>query len=234
VFRWDPLDSGGKVFLSPGYVILFSTLTGLLMTVFIYTSNPDSELFATIYKEDGIMENLTAVVFICSSFLMVRPVISINSDRKKSYPNWLILFYSLISIGFFLIGMEEISWGQRIFGWSTPEVFQSNVQNETNLHNFIKYSYHPVLYRFPVILPIILVFGRWLEANKKWLTFSRLVLPSLSLLGLGLIIAFVAIVWQHEELLEELGAVFVLFYSFRLFKYFSVERSYQHFAVEKV
>jgi hypothetical protein len=31
---------------------------------------------------------------------------------------------------------EEISWGQRIFGWGTPEFLgELNAQNETNLHN---------------------------------------------------------------------------------------------------
>jgi hypothetical protein len=35
----------------------------------------------------------------------------------------------------FLIG-EEVSWGQRIFGWETPEsVAAVNKQEETNLHN---------------------------------------------------------------------------------------------------
>ncbi|HYF23437.1 MAG TPA: hypothetical protein VD929_08580 [Caulobacteraceae bacterium] len=33
---------------------------------------------------------------------------------------------------------EEISWGQWIFGWSSPEAFaEANLQGETNLHNFL-------------------------------------------------------------------------------------------------
>lgn len=32
--------------------------------------------------------------------------------------------------------MEEVSWGQRVFDWSTPEPLKRlNVQGETNLHN---------------------------------------------------------------------------------------------------
>jgi hypothetical protein len=31
---------------------------------------------------------------------------------------------------------EEISWGQRVFDWSTPEsISELNAQNETNIHN---------------------------------------------------------------------------------------------------
>ena len=34
--------------------------------------------------------------------------------------------------------MEEISWGQRIIGFSTPEFFKlHNLQGEANLHNLI-------------------------------------------------------------------------------------------------
>jgi hypothetical protein len=36
----------------------------------------------------------------------------------------------------FVACMEELSWGQRIFDWSTPEHLRRwNVQGETNLHN---------------------------------------------------------------------------------------------------
>jgi formate-dependent nitrite reductase membrane component NrfD len=37
---------------------------------------------------------------------------------------------------FLVAFMEEISWGQQVFKWSTPTAFESNTQNETNLHNF--------------------------------------------------------------------------------------------------
>jgi len=42
-------------------------------------------------------------------------------------------FLGLFCLGFFL---EEISWGQRIFGWETPGwMSKINIQNETNIHN---------------------------------------------------------------------------------------------------
>lgn len=42
----------------------------------------------------------------------------------------------LLGLVFFLSFMEELSWGQQIFKWNTPTAFESNVQIETNLHNF--------------------------------------------------------------------------------------------------
>jgi hypothetical protein len=35
------------------------------------------------------------------------------------------------------------------------------------------------------------------------------------MLGLSVLIAFVSVIWNHQELIEELLAVFVLFYSLR-------------------
>ena len=35
-----------------------------------------------------------------------------------------------------LLLLEELAWGQVIFGWRTPELMQElNAQNETTLHN---------------------------------------------------------------------------------------------------
>ena len=36
---------------------------------------------------------------------------------------------------FLFVGLEEISWGQRILGVETPNFFSDNVQSETNVHN---------------------------------------------------------------------------------------------------
>ena len=45
-------------------------------------------------------------------------------------------FYVLFALGMFFIGMEEISWGQQIFGWETPAAWgEVNKQKETTLHN---------------------------------------------------------------------------------------------------
>jgi hypothetical protein len=44
--------------------------------------------------------------------------------------------FAALALLFFLGALEEVSWGQRLFGWKTPpELAQVNVQRETNLHN---------------------------------------------------------------------------------------------------
>ena len=113
--------------------------------------------------------------------------------------------------------MEEISWGQRIFGWETPQTFEGNVQDETNLHNFFN-EYYLLFYRLLVLFPIVLVISIWLEMSQRFLMFKRTILPHPSLLGLSLLIALVSFVWfKEQELLEELFAVFFTFYSLRIY-----------------
>lgn len=55
-----------------------------------------------------------------------------------------VLVVLLASLTFF-VAMEEISWGQQIFGWSTPEGWENmNLQKETTLHNLALFqSVHP-------------------------------------------------------------------------------------------
>lgn len=48
------------------------------------------------------------------------------------------LFFSLLAAALFYVVMEEISWGQRIIGFETPELLmEHNIQQEANLHNLL-------------------------------------------------------------------------------------------------
>ena len=61
-------------------------------------------------------------------------------------------FYAAVAVVVFLIGMEEISWGQWIFFWRSPEVFKEiNSQGETNLHNIGPLQGHSEWFRFAFV-----------------------------------------------------------------------------------
>lgn len=68
---------------------------------------------------------LFVAVFIVAALLVRRP---------GSY-RWFFILLSLAGLYTFL---EEISYGQRLFGVQSPEFFEEyNIQGETNLHNFL-------------------------------------------------------------------------------------------------
>jgi hypothetical protein len=73
---------------------------------------------------------------------------------------------------------EEISWGQRIFGWATPDFFrENNIQGETNFHNMDTQLFQNILYFGGWLLLVALPFFG--ESIKKF--FSRF--KSLKFLG---------------------------------------------------
>ena len=56
------------------------------------------------------------------------------------------IFFAVLSIACFYVIMEEISWGQRLFGWESSEWFKTkNLQGETNLHNMLTGPYSTML-----------------------------------------------------------------------------------------
>lgn len=218
VFLFDPFCPANQTWFTPKLVLIVSTLIGLFLIIHIRLYDPASRLFAILYLEDGLFESLTPILMVVSIILLALslPILWRDSELSK-YRVVLSAVYIFLILIFFLNAMEEISWGQRIFGWETPQIFEGNVQDETNLHNFFN-EYYLLFYRLLVLFPIVLVISIWLEMSQRFLMFKRTILPHPSLLGLSLLIALVSFVWfKEQELLEELFAVFFTFYSLRIY-----------------
>lgn len=86
-------------------------------------------------KEDGPFEYATVLFYGVSSLIFWRMArrgnFPLNSTRRFGQ---IILITG--ALGCFFIMGEEISWGQRIIGWDTPESWaEMNYQQETTLHN---------------------------------------------------------------------------------------------------
>lgn len=87
----------------------------------------DQRLLGRLVQEDGMLENAEAVSYFLASLLLFY-IIVVHRVRNI----WLLG----VALLFFLVGGEEVSWGQRIFSVATPETLRAvNVQGETNLHN---------------------------------------------------------------------------------------------------
>ena len=66
-------------------------------------------------------------------FFFSATILSIIVAMRKSRYRW---FFALLAIACSYVVLEEISWGQRIFGFDTPEFLKArNLQGEANLHN---------------------------------------------------------------------------------------------------
>jgi hypothetical protein len=76
-------------------------------------------------REDGVFEWVTVVFFLVAAALFF------FAWRESGNA-----FYLLLALAFFVGAGEEISWGQRLIGFGTPQALATvNAQQEFNLHN---------------------------------------------------------------------------------------------------
>ena len=84
-----------------------------------------------LLTEDHLFEYWTAALYLAGAlvcFLGPRIVGGVSGKTRYWLIGWGVLFL--------LVALEELSWGQRIFGVDTPGFLLSrNLQNETNIHN---------------------------------------------------------------------------------------------------
>jgi len=85
-----------------------------------------------VRSESGIVENLTALALAVA----VGAGVGVLRRRRRLPGRWLGVWFALGTLGCVYFLGEELSWGQHLFGWSTPETLAAiNEQGETNLHN---------------------------------------------------------------------------------------------------
>lgn len=85
-----------------------------------------------IESENGLVELGTPILLlpaIVAGFM-------VSASKKLRPEPWLRSWLLLVSLACVYMAGEEISWGQHLLGWETPEALQTlNDQQETNIHN---------------------------------------------------------------------------------------------------
>ena len=82
--------------------------------------------------EDGLSEWATVVMYLMGVLLAARVSLSVRRSRHHR----MSLLYGAFAVVLVIAVLEEISWGQRMFGWTTPEsLAEVNFQDETTVHN---------------------------------------------------------------------------------------------------
>ena len=209
--------------LNPAFTIPFLIGSVILLLYVVVHEILDPRFITPIgrflYEEDYFFEYLTTIVLVVSAVLIgisIMPLYrQLNINNKQKYPLFLL---ALIAFSFFFIGMEEISWGQRIIGWDTPElVAEYNYQDETNLHNLINLWSGPIYMSLIWIVFVIMLVSIWMKFQDSKSVISKFVLPDPSLIGLTIVI-LISGINILGELTEELIALFAWFYSLRIYK----------------
>lgn len=103
-------------------IIVVVAYLGLKHTTYVYWFE----------RELGFIEIATPVLLIVAVIYGVRMLQLLH----KLPAAWLKVWMILVALSCVYFAGEEISWGQQLFGWSTPEEIKTmNDQDETNIHN---------------------------------------------------------------------------------------------------
>lgn len=135
--------------LLPTLALIFAMVNALFPHVGALVRMSDNDIFT----RPGAMLRLVFELVGCGVFLSLVP----RFFRQKQ---WLAMgLMSILALVLFVMGMEEISWGQRVFQWQTSSYFsEHNVQGETNLHNLNTQLFQDVLFFGGFILLAVLPF----------------------------------------------------------------------------
>lgn len=198
--------------------VLYAILGGVMLAG-VAIAAYDEQLYVTRFvPEDGLIEYATAC------FLLIVAVMSVwrlafNRTGKAVWFSIMMLFTAVL----FLFGAgEEVSWGQRIFGFESTEFFQqNNGQAETNLHNLVvgETKINKIIFGQLLTLVLVLYFlaGPFFYARSE--RFQRLIdkfyIPAPQwhhALGFGaVVLATILIASGKRAELSEFGLSMLLF-----------------------
>ncbi|NES85220.1 MAG: hypothetical protein F6K10_29535, partial [Moorea sp. SIO2B7] len=93
-------------------------------------------------------------------------------EEKKIFS----IIYYIFSVGLIFVGLEEISWGQRLIGLESPDFFKTfNSQEEITIHNLEWFRHY--LHNIYILIGFVGSFSWCLFRNKNN-EFVRYFIPS--------------------------------------------------------
>ena len=174
-----------EVSLFPIYYIIF--IYGFIYILPFGKNIVGLTWFDLLKLEDGPLEWLQFAEYFISSLFGI--LIFFKSKKRKSINSFIWLILSAFC---FFIAAEEISWGERIIGFSLNSLTEISIQSETNLHNL------PFFHNYlldPILVSICIFFG-WI-GWRKWPYLNSIPSKKLSLFFLitALYIFYYEISW---------------------------------------
>ena len=211
---WGSIST--KVSLFPIYYLIF--IYGFVYILPFGKNLIGITWFDLLKKEDGPLEWLQFGQFFITSLMGI--YIFYKSKKKRSINSWIWFFFSVFC---FLIAAEEISWGERITGFTLDAVTELSIQSETNFHNLP--FFHNVL--LDPLLHVLCIFLGWV-GWRKWPSLNSLPSRKYSLFFLlvSLFFAYYDLSWastvQHirndQEIFEFLLSTGIFLHFWQNFK----------------
>lgn len=149
--------------------------------------------WSALAQEDGSVEWATFLAFVFAAGWLVFVV------RKVSASWWFKGACLMLALFCLAVAGEEISWGQRLFGFKPPDVFlERNFQQELNIHNVLmdERGLGFKLESKHLVMAIVIGFcgaWPWLVRRRRFEVFAPLAPPlAFAPLGIGVVAAQMA------------------------------------------
>jgi len=185
-------------------VCLAAALVGTAALLALYFAG--SPWFAQLNLEDGPIEWATVILSLLAA---AAAFYSASGHRAR-------LIRLGVGLSFFFIAGEEISWGQRIFMFQTPEPLAAiNVQSEFTLHNIngVHGNFRAVglliLILAFVVAPIMSKHSRRFRSMVERINLPFFDLHGLAVLGLALLLMAVPRALGAPTVFDEFGELLI-------------------------
>lgn len=158
------LDESNGVPLGRLSILGVLSVSGIFLFLFIL----EPSIFSVLSLEDGLIEWGSALLLFGSCI-----IVAISFSKSRNVANiskFTQLSIVILSLVFFVMAMEEVSWFQRVLGIETPKLFDGNIQHEMNLHNFatnyVENIYYFGSFLFLVVLPFLRLLFPYVSNNN--------------------------------------------------------------------
>lgn len=174
----------------------------------------ENPLYLLLVREDSVFEYLTALLYFIGFGLALVLARRLQRDGQR----WPGLMFAGLAFLFLFVALEEVSYGQRIFGLATPEAMaEHNLQQEISIHNLA--ALEPVFFRIgPMLIGLAAAFA-WLLLGFRnrlppplpdlllygippWFATGYFLLYALYWAAFSLLGGHPWLIWQDQELLE--------------------------------
>ena len=162
-------------------VYVYFSAIGLIIMFVSLKISLDYDSWRRISSEGSVSEYGTAIAYLLTSVFAYPVARQFWRQNQK----FLAIAYGFLTIAAFVVGMEEISWGQRLIGFDEPQFWsEHNLQSEFTFHNLSFYQ-HNILNQSFVVVGFVGSFGwlvlRYWQRRKQSKIDLSYILPNWSI-----------------------------------------------------
>jgi hypothetical protein len=214
----DPLRHANSTIPSGNRLLLVTTSLGLAIIALWWVRLLTPMKMEVLFAKEGPLELITFLALTVSAGLCIAAARRTLRARKTNTSRAVAAFYGLLGIGLFVVGMEEISWGQTYLQWQTPESWAAiNSQQETTVHNLLEQPTLHVVERAILLLFVAAaLIGIYLGVREMH-PFITAIAPHFSTAPVLLLLGYAAYKF-HLEVPEIIFAIFISCYSWRVYR----------------